>query len=692
MFKNLGDWVENRTGYRSVVDPALDQPIPGGARWRYVFGSALAASFLIQLVTGIMLMATYSPSVASAWGSVYYINYQMNLGWFVRGVHHFGSQGVMVLLGVHLLQVVLAGAYRAPREFTWWFGLALMAVTIGFGHTGYELPWDQKAFWATKVATNIAGGAPIIGESIRKFLVGGSDYGNQTVTRLYFLHVGVLPLSFIGLMVFHILLARRYGYTHPERTRGVVARVYPDQVFRNTLACFGYFAVIAGIVLWYHGASLDAPADPSSGDYPARPEWYFLSLFQMLKKFPGEQEFIGTMVIPGAIAAALFALPFLDRFLPGRIAHFVATAFVFSLAGGAGFLTVQALQADAADPKFQADRRAAEAQARRAIQLARHNEIGPDGASYLLRRDPLTQGRKVLQEKCLSCHVFGGTGQVTELTLEVKPADLERVTGAPALADVPEAVSKAVAAKLGGFQPAKIEPVKGVEGITAYRLTGVNDKGEAVEATVPPDGHEVRTAITSAQSAPDLQFYGSRGWLRGLLEDPGSTAYYGKVPQCGAMTRWRKNTKLTAKELNTIADFFADVVSRTPEDLPASEWETREAVTGHPGFALFNKEGECASCHVTLDWSSPNGEPGSGDGAPNLYGWGSPWYIKRLIRRPGAPHFYGFLDPAKQMPAFADLLSESDLEAVVRYLKADYYGAETPPTGAGGRPMPVSAR
>ena len=135
-------------------------------------------------------MTAYSPSSATAWGSVYYINHVMWMGWFIRGLHHFGAQTVMVLLLLHLLQVLLAGAYRAPREFNWWFGLALLVLTLGFSLTGYLLPWDQKGYWATKVATNIMGGAPVIGPYLKKVVVGGTDYGNQTLTRFYGLHVG----------------------------------------------------------------------------------------------------------------------------------------------------------------------------------------------------------------------------------------------------------------------------------------------------------------------------------------------------------------------------------------------------------------------------------------------------------------------------------------------------------------------
>src|SRR3954467_4994519 len=349
----LANWLDERTGYRALLHEALEEPIPGGARWRYVFGSALSTTFLIQLATGLLLMLTYSPSSSTAWGSVYYINNQMTLGWFIRGIHHFGSQAMIVLLAMHLLQVLWAGAYRAPREVNWWFGMALLFITLGFSLTGYLLPWDQKGYWATKVATNIMGGAPVLGPYIQKVVVGGSDYGNQTVTRFFGLHVGVLPTLFVLCLAAHIALFRRHGLTPPRNAERLgTGTFWPEQLFMDTVASVAVFGVLLLLVLSEHGANLDAPADPSSGNYPARPEWYFLSLFQMLKYFPGNREVVGTIIIPTAIMIVLLLLPLFDRVLPGKVAHFLACCLVFGLVGGAGYLTVEAMRSDAANPIF----------------------------------------------------------------------------------------------------------------------------------------------------------------------------------------------------------------------------------------------------------------------------------------------------------------------------------------------------
>src|SRR6516165_9013837 len=241
----------------------LLEDIPGGARWRYVWGSTLVFVFTLQLVTGILLMTSYSPSDTSAWASVHYIQYQMDFGWLIRGLHHFGSQTMMVLIALHMLQVVMAGAHLPPREVNWWLGLALLGITFGLGLTGYLLPWDQKGYWATRVATNISSNTPVIGDYLKTLLVGGNEYGNHTLTRFYALHVGILPLAFIALMVAHLVIFRRHGVTAPARAEGE-EMFWPGQAFRDLIFCLLVFGVMVGAVVYGHGNAIDGfePANP----------------------------------------------------------------------------------------------------------------------------------------------------------------------------------------------------------------------------------------------------------------------------------------------------------------------------------------------------------------------------------------------------------------------------------------------
>src|SRR5437667_12325446 len=271
MLGKLRDWCDHRTGYRRLVSALLIEHIPGGAKWRYVWGSCLVFVFSVQLITGILLMTAYSPSDSTAWASVYFIQYQMDFGWLIRGLHHFGSQAMVVLLGVHMLQVVIGGAHLPPREVNWWLGLALLGSVLGLSLTGYVLPWDQKGYWATQVATNIAGNLPVAGPWLQKIIVGGPVYGHHTLTRFYTLHVGILPPLIIVLIIAHLVVFRRHGVTVPFVTIPLDAEgepipvknggwFWPDQAFRDMVVCMVIFTILLRLVYWCHSHKLEQPA------------------------------------------------------------------------------------------------------------------------------------------------------------------------------------------------------------------------------------------------------------------------------------------------------------------------------------------------------------------------------------------------------------------------------------------------
>src|SRR3954468_23107803 len=214
--KQLIDWLDERTGIRALTHSALYEHIPGGSRWRYVWGSTLVFAFAVQVITGIVLWSAYSPSSHTAWESVYYIQYEMAGGWLVRGLHHFMAQAMVVLLALHLMQVVIDGAYRAPREVNFWLGLILMQIVLGLSLTGYLLPWDQKGYWATRVATNLLSVVPLVGPQLQQLVVGGSDYGHLTLTRFFALHAGVLPGLLAVFLVMHVAIFRRHGLCYKQ--------------------------------------------------------------------------------------------------------------------------------------------------------------------------------------------------------------------------------------------------------------------------------------------------------------------------------------------------------------------------------------------------------------------------------------------------------------------------------------------
>ena len=583
----LADWLDSRTGYRALVHEALEEPIPGGARWRYVFGSALSTVFIIQVATGILLMLSYSPSSSTAWGSVYYISYQMDYGWFVRGVHHFGSQGMIVLLALHLLQVLWAGAYRAPREVNWWFGMALMFVTLGFSLTGYLLPWDQKGYWATKVATNIMGGAPVLGPYAQKIVVGGPDYGNQTLTRFYGLHVGVLPALMVMSLAAHVALFRKHGLTPPKRHEArPTGKFWPEQLFLDSVFSAAVFGVIALLVVSEHGANLDAPADPSSSDYPARPEWYFLSLFQMLKLFPGDREVLGTIVIPTAIVVLLFLVPLLDKVLPRGFAHFLSCMFVFGLVGGAGYLTYEAMTADANDRAFVSSRDKADKARERALQLAGSPAAGipPDGAAYVLARDPLYHGSIVFGEKCNGCHAYEGRSVGPQSASDLKGFGT-RAWVRGLLADpksktyfghVPQCDGMAEWKKTSKLNDKDLDAV--ADFVASFAVIApetsaeewLNAPGVSDHPGLKPFQKECGTCHVveglsegGTRDAPRLFAYGSPRWTARMVHKPGAPDLYGYLEKKDQMPGFAGQT--TENDVTTVVRYLrGDYVQPVP--------------------------------------------------------------------------------------------------------------------------------
>src|SRR5688572_19410790 len=287
MIRSLTDWLDSRTGYRRISHDALYERIPSGARFRYVTGSMLVFAFATQAITGIFLWMAYSPSSQTAYESTYYIQHEMAGGWFLRGIHHFMAQAMVVVMALHLLQVVWDGAYRKPREFNYWIGLVLMQIVMGLGLTGYLLPWDQKGYWATSVATNLSTLVPVVGKEIQQVAVGGSEYGHHTLTRFFALHAGVLPALLVFFLGLHIAVFRKHGIT-PHVTPGRPDEMFwPRQVLYDATACLVLLLlVLAFVIHWdfgglfskeglpvaHRGAELGAPSDPSEQFSAARPE------------------------------------------------------------------------------------------------------------------------------------------------------------------------------------------------------------------------------------------------------------------------------------------------------------------------------------------------------------------------------------------------------------------------------------
>ena len=203
------DWVDERTGVKRISRALLDEPIRGGARWVYVFGSALVFLFVLQAATGIFLTMYYVPSADHAHASVAYIQKVVPMGSIIRGLHSYGASAMIIILIAHLTQTYLFGAYKQRRELLWIAGVMMMLVVLGFAFTGYLLPWDQEAYFGTKVGTSVAGEVPVAGELMQRILLGGHDLATLTLSRFFVVHIFLLPLALMGLVALHLYLFRR---------------------------------------------------------------------------------------------------------------------------------------------------------------------------------------------------------------------------------------------------------------------------------------------------------------------------------------------------------------------------------------------------------------------------------------------------------------------------------------------------
>jgi len=307
------DWLDSRTGYRAGLSHLLDESLPPGVGWWFVTGSIMLFLLGAQAVTGVVLAMYYVPSPDHAYDSVRFIQDRLALGGIVRGLHVFGASFIVVAACLHMLRVVVFGSYKKPREATWITGVVLLLIILGFALTGYLLPWDQKAYWATTVTINIARSTPLAGEFVASLLRGGAELGALTLGRWYAAHVFLLPAAVAAFVFAHVYLMRRHGISGPvTAAAGEPRPFYPYQALKDSVAMAVVFAALLTLALTVP-APLDEVADPTDASYIPRPEWYFLSLFQLLKYFPGPLEPVATMVIPGAVVTGLLLLPFLDR-------------------------------------------------------------------------------------------------------------------------------------------------------------------------------------------------------------------------------------------------------------------------------------------------------------------------------------------------------------------------------------------
>jgi ubiquinol-cytochrome c reductase cytochrome b subunit len=410
----LFDWIDRRSGWVTAVRALAAEPIPGGAAWFHTLGAVALFLLLLELVTGALLALYYAPSAATAWASVAFIQDQLTAGWFVRGLHSFGSSALIAVSALHLVQVVIWGAHRAPRELNWLVGLAMLGLVLAAAITGHGLPWDQAGYWAKLVEAGIVGEIPLVGPQLVRVLQGGDGLGSYTVTHLYAAHVALLPAGLLGLGALHGLLLRRHRLTphwscgDAEAARGSQP-YFPQQAVRDAVAVTVVFLGVAGLVLVSGGAALEGPADPASS-YQARPPWYLLPVYQLRLYLEGPAEPVATLVLPAVAVGLLAALPFLDRGGDRRPHRRPLVMATLALAAAAlVVLAVTPVLTDAADPELARHRRQVADDGAQARQLARRGVL-PAGGTAVWRNDPAFEARSLFEDRCAGCHTRDGVG------------------------------------------------------------------------------------------------------------------------------------------------------------------------------------------------------------------------------------------------------------------------------------------
>lgn len=602
LMRALFDWLESRTGVVGFGRDVFFHAVPGGAGWRRVWGTLVLFALFCEFVTGLVLWMFYAPGVVSSWESVHFIQAELAGGWFVRGLHHYIAQVMVVLLVLHLLQVVIGGLYRAPREVGFWVSVMLIGVVLGTAFTGYILPWDRRGFMASTVSSGLMANTPLIGPWLRELFLGAPQPGQATLQRVMVLHAGVLPAVILGLLAVQTILFRRFVRQQRERAAGegapdqhgpaAAVAWFPAQAWREAAACAAFFAAMAAITLATRGAPLDAPAEASVADTSARPEWYFLFLFRLLhlEIFGGARQIIPAMILPGLAFGFLILMPFLARWKFGHRLNVIAVT-----AGVAGYAALTALTwvQDRRDPAQQAALALARQDAARARQVAAAAKgLPPDGILSVLAKDAVTQGPRLFAQKCASCHAFDGhNGLGQPLTTPASAADLAgfgsrrwlrefldpahlvspRFWGQTAFVKPPEGrkVSKMVTfvtedvAAYSPEQKAQLEKV--IVALSAEARLESQAPQDALDAAVIAEGGallgENGLACTDCHQwreetagRPDLNGWASRQWIIDLLHNPAHERFYGKNND--RMPAYGEKGELSPAQIGMIVDWL----------------------------------------------------------------------------------------------------------------------------------------
>jgi ubiquinol-cytochrome c reductase cytochrome b subunit len=412
-------WLNHRTGLDDLLRTALYEPIPGGARFAYIFGSGLLFIFLSQIITGIFLALYYVPSADHAHTTVAYITKAVTAGSFLRSLHAYGASAMVIVLLLHLSQTYIYGAYKGRRELLWLSGCVLFGLVMAMAFTGYLLPWDQRAYFATAVGTNAVSEVPWIGESIKRLMRGGTEMGTLTISRFFVAHVFFVPALIFALVASHIFLFRNTGAAGPFNEDPCHPRqeselFYPRQVLMD-LSLTALLIIGLGVLCFFIPIELGPPANPADTQYIPRPEWYYLPIFQWLKYWHGAASILGVLVIPTVLVLLVLALPFLDRSVERRpwkrpVAMGAYAFVLFSLVGLA--LRSRYLDShDAGVAQQLAKQRTEEAEYMRKPFKPELSSASLAAENVVLADPMAAKGKTIFEaQSCNACHGDGGVG------------------------------------------------------------------------------------------------------------------------------------------------------------------------------------------------------------------------------------------------------------------------------------------
>ncbi|WP_460182643.1 c-type cytochrome [Thermopirellula anaerolimosa] len=708
----FSDWLEDRIAWRSLVTASCGGGCDAYGRCWWPMGLTVLFFLLcLQAITGLAMWFFYSPSSQTAWESVYYIQHQLTLGWLVRGIHFWSAQVLVGFLIVYVLGFIFLRKYAPPREFVFWTALILLGLSLAGCLTGDLLSWDDEAYAATQTRVSFLLLLPKIGGTLYRLVVGGPSFGHHTLTHFFAMHVVCSAGTLILIAVIHAALARRAGRRveeMPDRYRGAKPDLRLPVVLQGGVCLVTMIVVLAFVFLpgaldpaaWkapshHFGVELGAPADTDPANFyaAARPEWSFRGLYGFANLFPGEIKVLAIFVIPGITALLFFAMPIFGRAMGGHVWNVAFTLIIF---GGLAYFSYQSWRHDWHDAEFAASKQAARRDAERTLTLIRYNGgIPPAGALALLRADPKTQGPRLFEQQCASCHSLGVSGQDGAILCDNPSApnlarfasrewleglfDPERIGSEQYFGNTRFAAGAMVRYVEERFQQLPEEDRKAVIAALAAEADLPYEPAPESDRDLIARGRELIASQECARchrfhgagpegAAPDLTGYGSREWLIGILASPQHVAFYGlrndRMPAYVEDPARPEANRIPTEQLAILADFlrqdWVEISPSAPGDespQPAKEsvmltlgkWQARAKPlpprpTGDKQAEarwLYQKE-LCSVCHAHTAEGDDNLAAVSPT-APDLGGFASRAWIAGLLdpKQIATPKYFG---------------------------------------------------